>query len=64
MRWKISPKLSARIHSSSHDSRTRDLLAVIALLTFVLGSGLYLATSFAPQPSSTAFIVPGQNVRW
>ena len=64
MRWKISPKLNDRINSWSHDSRTRDLLAVIALLTFVLGSGLYLATSFAPQPNATAFIVPSQNVRW
>jgi hypothetical protein len=64
MRWKISPKLSDRIHSWSRDPRTVDLLAVVALLTFVLGSGWYLATSFAPQPGTTAYIVPSQSVRW
>ena len=68
MRWKISPKFNDRIHSWTnswgHDSRTLDLIAVVALLTFVLGSGWYLATSFAPQPSTTAFIVPSQSVRW
>jgi hypothetical protein len=64
MRWKISPRFNHKIYSWSHDSRTLDLLAVVALLTFVLGSGWYLAASFAPQPSTTAFIVPGQSVRW
>jgi len=68
MRWKISRRLHDRIHSKicswGHDSRTLDLIAVVALLTFVIGSGLYLATSFAPQPSTTAFIVPSQSVRW
>jgi hypothetical protein len=68
MRWTISPKLharvSSRIHSWSHDSRTVDLLAILALLTLVLGSGWYLATNFEVQPSTTAFIVPSQSVRW
>ncbi len=64
MRWKISPKLHARMNAWSHDTRTIDLFAVILLLTFVLGSGWYLATSFEAPPSTTAFIVPSQSVRW
>jgi hypothetical protein len=70
MRWKISPhahfKLGPNLKISlrGHDPRTIDLLAVIALLALVLGSGWYLATRFATQPSTTAFIVPSQNVHW
>jgi hypothetical protein len=56
MRWKISPH--------GHDPRTIDLLAIIALLAFVVGSGWYLATSFATPPSTTDFIVPSQSVHW
>jgi hypothetical protein len=40
------------------------MIAIIALLTLVLGSGWYLATSLATPPSSTAFIVPSQSVHW
>jgi hypothetical protein len=68
MRWKISPHFHFRLgpHPSSrhHDPRTIDMLAIIALLALVLGSGWYLATSFATQPSTTAFIVPSQSVHW
>ncbi|GLR83306.1 hypothetical protein [Bradyrhizobium iriomotense] len=56
MRWKISPH--------GHDSRTIDLIAIIALLTLVLGAGWYLATSLATPPGTTAFIVPSQSVHW
>lgn len=56
MRWKISPH--------GHDPRTLDLLAIIALITFVVGAGLFVATSFAPAPATTAFIVPSQSVHW
>ena len=41
-----------------------DLLAIIALLALVIGSGWYLASSLATPPSSTAFIVPSQSVHW
>jgi hypothetical protein len=74
MRWKISPHLHARLihtrlwptHGSRrhHDPRTIDLLAIVALLALVLGSGWYLASSLATPPSSTAFIVPSQSVHW
>ena len=60
MRWKISPKFDPR----GHDRRQVDLLAVIALLILVAASGWYLTTSFATPPSTTAFIVPSQNVHW
>ncbi|MBB4394018.1 uncharacterized protein YdgA (DUF945 family) [Bradyrhizobium sp. ERR14] len=41
-----------------------DLLAIVALLALVLGSGWYLATILATAPSTTAFIVPSQSVHW
>ncbi len=47
-----------------HDPRTIDMLVIIALLALVLGSGWYLATSFATPPGTTAFIVPSQSVHW
>ncbi|WP_128926477.1 hypothetical protein [Bradyrhizobium guangxiense] len=68
MRWKISPHLHFRfgtpVSRRHHDPRTMDLLAIVALLALVLGSGWYLATSLATPPSSTAFIVPSQSVHW
>jgi len=68
MRWKISPLFHFRPgpHPGhrAHDPRTLDLLAIIALLALAVGSGWYLATSFATPPSTTAFVVPSQNVHW
>lgn len=63
MRWKISPHFRFR-PGSHHDPRTIDMLAIIALLVLVIGSGWYLATSLAMPPSTTAFIVPSQSVHW
>jgi len=71
MRWKISPLFlhfrrgpHPKFNPRGHDPRTIDVLAIIALLALVLGSGWYLATSLATPPSSTAFIVPSQSVHW
>ncbi|MET4387898.1 hypothetical protein ABIB73_003655 [Bradyrhizobium sp. F1.4.3] len=70
MRWKISPHFHFRlgphlkISPGDHDPRTIDMLAIVALLALVLGSGWYLATSIATPPSTTAFIVPSQSVHW
>lgn len=69
MRWKISPHLHFRLgpdlhKGHHHDPRTMDLFAIIALLMLVLGSGWYLATSFASPPSTTAFVEPSQSVHW
>ncbi|MBW7971071.1 hypothetical protein [Bradyrhizobium sp. BR 10289] len=71
MRWKISPHfhfrpgpyLGPRGHHH-HDPRTLDVLAIIALLALVFGSGWYLATSQATPPSTTAFVEPSQSVHW
>lgn len=63
MRWKISPHFHFR-PDSHQDPRTIDMLAIIALLVLVIGSGWYLATSLAMPPSTTAFIVPSQSVHW
>jgi hypothetical protein len=70
MRWKISPHFPFRLGpnpgpgGNHHDPRTLDMLAIIALLVLVIGSGWYLATSLATPPSTTAFIVPSQSVHW
>ena len=70
MRWKISPHFHFRLGPNPgasghhHDPRTLDMIAIIALLVLVVGSGWYLATSFATPPSTTAFIVPSQSVHW
>ena len=70
MRWKISPHFHFRFgpnpgqRGHHHDPRTLDMLAIIALLVLVVGSGWYLATSLATPPSTTAFIVPSQSVHW
>ena len=61
MRWKISPRDHV---PKTIDSRAIDLLAIIALVTFVVGSGLFLAASFKDTPATTAFIVPSQSVHW
>ena len=40
------------------------MIAIVALLVLVIGSGWYLATSLATPSSTTAFIVPSQSVHW
>lgn len=48
-----------------HDPRQVDLLAVVALLLVSIGAFVYVASgAFSTPPSTTAFIVPGQHVRW
>ncbi|MDI3562262.1 hypothetical protein [Bradyrhizobium sp. Arg816] len=70
MRWKISPHFHFKFgpnlghRGRHHDPRTLDMIAIIALLVLVVGSGWYLATSLATAPSTTAFIVPSQSVHW
>ena len=55
MRWKIS--------HHGHDPRQIDLLAVLALLIVIVAAYRYFSQS--PEfPSTTAFIVPSQSVRW
>jgi hypothetical protein len=55
MRWKISRQ--------GHDPRQIDLLAVLALVIIIVAAYRYFTRS--PEvPSSTAFIVPSQSVRW
>jgi hypothetical protein len=55
MRWKIS--------RHGHDPRQVDLLAIIALLIAIVAVWVYFADS-SPPPTSSAFIVPSQSVRW
>jgi hypothetical protein len=57
MRWKIS--------GHGHDPRQVDLLVVVVLLAVSLGAFVYVASwAFSTPPSTTAFIVPSQHVRW
>jgi len=51
-----------RWRNSHHDPRQIDLLAIAALLTFVLSAGIYL--DWPQPPRKAALIVPSQNVRW
>jgi hypothetical protein len=58
MRW--------RIHHHGHhhhDPRQVDLIAVFALLIVIIGACRFFADD-SPAPSTTAFIVPSQSVRW
>jgi hypothetical protein len=55
MRWKIS--------HHGHDPRQIDLLAVFALLIIIIAAYRYF-TCGPEVPSTTAFIVPSQSVRW
>jgi len=70
MRWKISQRghgpgshAPGGHHSGGHDPRQVDLLAVIALLVVIASASLYFTHDYR-KPSSTAFIVPSQSVRW
>lgn len=55
MRWKIS--------HHGHDRRRLDLLAALALVIVIVAACRLLA--YHPKtPSTAAFIVPSQSVRW
>jgi len=56
MRWKLS-------HHHGHDPRQIDLLAVLALLIIIVAGCRYF-THYPETPSTTAFVVPSQSVRW
>ena len=54
MRWKISDR--------DHDPRQVDLLAALVIL-MAIGAACFYFTRRDP-PSTAAFIVPSQSVRW
>jgi hypothetical protein len=57
MRWKLHH------HHHGHDPRQIDLVAIFALLIIIVAA--YKFFSLPPsQPSTAAFIVPSQSVRW
>ena len=55
MRWKTGHR--------EHDPRHIDLIAVFALLILIVAACRFLSRNSDP-PSTTAFIVPSQSVRW
>jgi hypothetical protein len=55
MRWKISHR--------GHDPRQIDLIAILALFLLIIVAYRFYSSDPA-QPSSTALIVPSQNVQW
>jgi hypothetical protein len=54
-RWKIG--------HGGHDSRHIDLVATFALPILIVAACRFLSTG-SDAPSTTAFIVPSQSVRW
>jgi hypothetical protein len=56
MRWKIS--------HHGHDPRQIDLAAILALVIVIVAAYRYFSHSATDVPSSSAFIVPSQSVRW
>jgi len=57
MRWKFGHD------HHPHDPRQIDLLAVCAIVVVTVSAFLYVTHRSQP-PSTTAFIVPSQTVRW
>jgi len=55
MRWKISHR--------GHDPRQIDLLAILALVIFIVAACSFFSGR-SDKPSASAFIVPSQSVRW
>jgi len=55
MRWKLS--------HHGHDPRQIDLLAIIALLVFIVSAWAYYAHCEAQAPNTSAFVEPSQSVR-
>jgi hypothetical protein len=55
MRWKIG--------HHQHDPRHVDLIAAFALLILIVAACRFLSSS-SSTPSTAAFIVPSQSVRW
>jgi hypothetical protein len=55
MRWKIG--------RGGHDPRHIDLIATFALLILIIAACRFFTDSSGP-PTTTAFIVPSQSVRW
>jgi hypothetical protein len=57
VRWKF--------RSSGHDPRQIDLLAVLALVVFIVVIGHYFySTEHPTAQTKSAFIEPSQTVRW
>jgi hypothetical protein len=55
MRWKLS-------HHHDHDPRQIDLLAAIVIVITIATAYFYFTRP--ETPSTAAFIVPSQSVRW
>jgi hypothetical protein len=56
MRWKSS--------HHGHDPRQIDLAAILALVIVIVAAYRWFNHSATDVPSSSAFIVPSQSVRW
>jgi hypothetical protein len=55
MRWKISHR--------GHDARHIDLMAALALVIVIIAACRFFSGG-SEAPSTAAFIVPSQSVRW
>jgi hypothetical protein len=55
--------MRGKLGHGGHDPRQIDLIAVFALLILIVAACRFLGSS-SDAPSTTAFIVPSQSVRW
>jgi hypothetical protein len=65
MRWKISHRSEGHEHHGhgGHDPRQIDLIAIVALLIVIIAAFRFYSSN-TDAPSTSAFIVPSQSVRW
>jgi hypothetical protein len=55
--------MRGKIGHGGHDPRHIDLIAAFALLILIVAACRFLGSN-SEAPSTTAFIVPSQSVRW
>jgi hypothetical protein len=61
--WKISHRDGWKFGHRGHDSRQIDLMAALALVIVIVAACRFFSGG-SVAPSTAAFVVPSQSVRW